>query len=151
MMYTAYKLNKQGDIIQPWCTPFPIWNQSLVPRPILTVASWPVYSFLRRQVRWSNICCQMLLGINRVISDISSVAQLCPLFATPWTAPHQASLSITNSQSLLKLKYIESMMPSNYLILCHPLLYCLHYFPASGSFPMSQFFASGGQIIGVSA
>ena len=44
------------------------------------------------------------------------------LFATPWTAAHQASLSITNSQSLLKLMSIESVMPSNHLILCHPLL-----------------------------
>ena len=55
MMYSAYKLNKQGDNIQPWLTPFPIWNQSVVPRLVLTVASWPAYSFLRRQVRWSGI------------------------------------------------------------------------------------------------
>ena len=53
--------------------------------------------------------------------QFSSVAQLC-LFATPWTAPHQASLSITNSQSLLKLMSMESMMPSNHLILCRSLL-----------------------------
>ena len=52
----------------------------------------------------------------------SSAAQSCPLFATPWTAARQASLSITNSQSLLKLMSIESVMPSNHLILCHPLL-----------------------------
>ena len=45
MMYCAYKLNKQGNNIQPWCTPFPIWNQSLVPCLVLTVASWPVYRF----------------------------------------------------------------------------------------------------------
>ena len=49
------KLNKQGDSIQPWCTPFPIWNQSVFPCPILTVASWPAYRFLKRQVRWSGI------------------------------------------------------------------------------------------------
>ena len=41
MMYLVYKLNKQGDNIQPWRTPFPIWNQSIVPCPVLTVASWP--------------------------------------------------------------------------------------------------------------
>jgi len=41
MMYSAYKLNKPGDNIQPWCTPFPIWYQSVVPCPVLTVASWP--------------------------------------------------------------------------------------------------------------
>ena len=55
MMYSAYKLNKQGDNIQPWHTPFPIWNQSVVPCLVLTVASWPAYRFLRRQVRWSDI------------------------------------------------------------------------------------------------
>ena len=42
-MYSAYKLNKQGDNIQPWCTPFPIWNQSVVPCAVLTVASRPAY------------------------------------------------------------------------------------------------------------
>ena len=55
MMYSAYKLNKQGDNIQPWHTPFPIWNQSVIPCLVLTVASWPAYRFLRRQVRWSGI------------------------------------------------------------------------------------------------
>ena len=45
MMYSAYKLNKQGDNIQPWHTSFPIWNQSVVPSPVLTVASWPAYDF----------------------------------------------------------------------------------------------------------
>ena len=53
MMYSAYKLSKQGDNIQLWCTPFPIWNQFVVLCPVLTVASWPVHRFLRRQVRWS--------------------------------------------------------------------------------------------------
>ena len=52
-MSSAYKLNKQGDNIQPWCTPFLIWNHSVVPCTLLTVASWPAYRFLRRQVRRS--------------------------------------------------------------------------------------------------
>ena len=135
-------------------------------------------------------------------------------FVTPWTEAHQASLSFTPPQSLLKLMSIESVMPSDHLILCHPLLLvpsillsissvqslshvwlfatpwtaahqascpsptpevypnscplswwchptilssvvpfssCLESFPASGSFPMSQLFASCGQGIGVSA
>ena len=55
MMYSAYKLNKQGGSIQPWHTPFPIWNQFVVPCPVLTVASWPAYRFLRSHVRWSGI------------------------------------------------------------------------------------------------
>ena len=50
-MYSAYKLNKQSDNIQPWHTHFPIWNQSIVPCPVLTVASWPAHRFLKRQVR----------------------------------------------------------------------------------------------------
>ena len=49
------KLNKQGNNIQPWCTPFPIWDQSVVPCLFLTAASWPAYKFLRKQVRWSGI------------------------------------------------------------------------------------------------
>ena len=52
MMYSKQKLNQQGDNIQP-CTPFPIWNQSVVPCPVLTFASLPTYRFLKRQVRWS--------------------------------------------------------------------------------------------------
>ena len=55
MMYSGSKLNKQGYNIQPWCLPFPILNQSVVPKLVLTVASWPAYRFLRRQVRWSGI------------------------------------------------------------------------------------------------
>ena len=55
MMCSAFRLNKQDDNIQPWRTPFPIWNQSVALCPVLTVASWPAYRFLRRQVRWSGI------------------------------------------------------------------------------------------------
>ena len=55
MMYSAYTLNKPGDNIQPWRTPFPIWNQSVVLCPFLTVASLPAYRFLKSQVRWSGI------------------------------------------------------------------------------------------------
>ena len=73
------------------------------------------------------------------------------LFATPWIATLQAPVSFTISWSLLKFMTAESVMLSNRLILCCPLLLCLQSFPASGPFPMSCFFASGGQGIGVSA
>ena len=53
VMYSAYKLNKQGDDIQPRHTPFPVWNQSFVPCQVQTVASWPAFRFFRRQVSWS--------------------------------------------------------------------------------------------------
>ena len=69
---------------------------------------------------------------------------------TPWTAGHQTSLSITKSWSLLKFMSIELVMPSNHSILCCPFL-LPSSFPASGSFPMTQFFKLGGQSIGVSA
>ena len=72
------------------------------------------------------------------------------LFATPWMAACQASLSIANSWSPPKPMSIESVMPSSHLILCHPLL-LLTPLPASGSFPMSQLFTWGGQSTGVSA
>ena len=70
--------------------------------------------------------------------------------ATPWTAARKASLSITNSRSLLKLMSVESVMPSNHLILCRPFSSCLASFPASQSFPMSQVFASDILSIGFS-
>ena len=73
------------------------------------------------------------------------------LFMTPWIAVCQVSLSLPVSQSLLKLMSIELVMPSNHFVLCHPLLLPLQAFPASGFFPMSRLFASGGQSIGASA
>ena len=69
------------------------------------------------------------------------------LFETPWTAVHQASLSITNSWSLLKLMSIESVMPSNHLILCCPFLYLPSIFHSIRVFSKP----SGGQNIGASA
>ena len=73
------------------------------------------------------------------------------LFATPWTEAPQASLSITNSGSLFKLMSIESVIPSNISSSVVPFSSHLQSFPASESFQMIQFFASGGQSIGVSA
>ena len=88
--------------------------------------------------------------LNRAHS-VQSLSRV-QLFATPWIAAHQASLSITNCQSSFKLMSIESvMMPSSHLILCRPLSFCPQSLPASKSFPMSQFFAWGGQSTGVSA
>ena len=80
MMYSVYKLNKQGDNIQPWHTPFPIWNQSVVPCLVLTVASWPAYRFLRRQVSFSGVLISLRIfqffanhtvkGVNEAEVDI---------------------------------------------------------------------------------
>ena len=73
------------------------------------------------------------------------------LFATPWTAAHQVSLSITNYRNLLKLMSTELMMPSTVSSSVSPFSSCRQSFPALGSFQMSQFFTSYGQSIGVSA
>ena len=85
-----------------------------------------------------------------IFSSVQSLSYI-QLFATPWTAAHQASLSITNIHSLLKLMSIESVMSSNHFVLCHPFSSRLQAFPELGSFPISQFLASGGPNIGVSA
>ena len=65
-------------------------------------------------------------SVSQSVQSLSHVR----LFATPWTAAHQASLSITSTQSLLKLMSIKSVMPSNHLILCHPLLLLPSVFPS---------------------
>ena len=92
--------------------------------------------------------CDSFLDPGEWRIQFSSVAQSnC---VTPWTTGHQASLSITNSQSLVKLMSIESVIPSISSSVI-PFSSCLQSFPASRSLLMSQFFASGGQSIGVSA
>ena len=122
----------------------------------------------------TGVGCHFLLQCMKVKSE-SQVTQSCPTLSDsmdcslpgfsvhgifqarlpewvasdPWTAALQASLSITSSQSLLKLMSIELVMPSNHLILWCPLS-SLQSFPASGSFQMGHFFTSGGQSIGVS-
>ena len=83
-----------------------------------------------------------------VVVQLLSCVQL---FATPWTAALQASLSSAVSRSLLKLIAIESVMPSNHLILCRPLLFLPSIFPSIRSFPMCQLFTSAGQSVGASA
>ena len=90
-----------------------------------------------------------LLGI--VVIAVVQLLSCTWLFTTPCPATHQASPSFTISWSLLKLTSIESVMPSNHLILCCLLCSCPQSFPASGSFPRSQLFISEGQSIGASA
>ena len=111
--------------------------------------SWKIY----------NICDLLIASIifnvftHSALFDFSSVQSLSHVwvFETPWTAAHQASLSITNSRSSPKFMCIELVIPSSHLILCCPLLLLLPILPASGSFPMSQLFTWGGQSIGISA
>ena len=88
-------------------------------------------------------------SFNFSISSVQSLIHV-QLFSTPWTAAHQACLSITNYRSLLKLMSIESVMSSNLFIFCHPLLIPPSIIPRIRVFPVTQFFSSGGQSIGVS-
>ena len=92
MMYSVYKLNKQGDNMQAWRTPFLIWNQSVVPCPVLTVASWSAYRFLRKQVRWSGIPISLRMYYN--------------LLWSTWSLP-----SYTMSRSLFKLMSDNQIIP----------------------------------------
>ena len=80
-------------------------------------------------------------------SHCCSAAQLCPARRPPWPAARRASLCCTASQNLLRLMSMGSVTPSNHLVVPFS---CLQSFPASGSFPVSQFFASRGQNIGAS-
>ena len=93
------------------------------------------------------VICNLLLKCFYASSVQFSHSLVSDSLWPPWTAARQASLSITKSWSLLKLMSIESVMPSNHLILRHPFLLPPSIFPSIGSFQMSQFFASGGQSI----
>ena len=92
IMYSAHKLNKQDDDIQPWRTSFPIFKKSIVLCPIVTAASWHSYRFLRRQVRWSGIsislsfpvCCDLHsclittnCGPKCTVVDQKQVTRIC--------------------------------------------------------------------------
>ena len=98
--------------------------------------------------RVTNIHTPGYSGCNIVVVHLLSCVQL---FVTPWTVAHQASLSFTISQSLLKLMSIESVMSSNHLILCCPFLLLPSIFPSIRVFFNESVFAPGGQSIGASA
>ena len=102
-------------------------------------------------MQWGNALCVSLWPGAVCWICRCSVGQSCLDSETLWIAACQTSLSFTISQSLLKLMSIESVMPSNHLILCRPVLLLPQSFPASGSFPMDRLFASGGPSIGASA
>ena len=124
--YNSYSFRLRKE---PWSPP--------ISQPFIKSRSRdPSYSAQER----TDCCCSVMQSLSRV-----------RLFATPWAAARHASLSFTISRSSLKLMTIESVMPSNHLILCRPFSSHLQFFPASGSFPMSRLFSSGGQRIGASA
>ena len=83
-----------------------------------------------RQRRLKILCAATKTRGSQINNQFSSIVQSCPTLCDPWTAAHQASLSITNCRSLLKLMSIELAMPSSHLILCHPLLLLPSIFPS---------------------
>ena len=117
-------------------------NQSPVPQRLGTSALYNIWCCL---FHIESVITSLTLKKRSLLYQSVQWLSCVQLFATPWTAAHQASLSITNSWSLLRLMSIELVMPSNHLILCLPFSSRLQSFPVSGSFQMSQFFTSGGQ------
>ena len=85
------------------------------------------------------------------ISSVQFSHSVVWFFATPWTTARQGPCPSPTPRTYSNSCSLHQEMPSNHIILCHPLLLCLQSFPALGSFQMIQFFASGGQSIGVSA
>ena len=102
-------------------------------------------------MRKIHVECIIFCNINNTSVQFIWVDQSCPTLCDPMNHSSQASLSITNSQSSLRLTSIQSVMPSSHLILCRPLLLPPQPLPASESFPMSQLFAWGGRSTGVSS
>ena len=131
--------HKEGWMLKNWC--FELWCwKSLLRIPLFCKDIIPVNPKGN----------QSSLFIQFTSTQLLSLVQL---FATSWNAAHQASLSTTNSWSLLKLMSMESVMQSNHLILCHslPSSPTFNFSLASGSFTMSQFFISSGWGIGASS
>ena len=89
----------------------------------------PKCAYFWIRMKWLSSYFKRGIRAFRQFSSVQSLSHV-QLFATPWTAAHQASLSITNSRSLLKLMSIELVMPSNHLILCRPLLLLPSIFPS---------------------
>ena len=121
-----------------------------------TPETWQIdsdsFEWMHQAFNWCFSCDRFKGQLSeRVSNSVSSVAQLCLTLWTPWTAACQASLSITNFWSLLKLMSIGWWCHPTISSSVVPFSSCLQSFPESGSFPMSQFFPSSGQSIGISA
>ena len=161
-----------GDLPNPGIKPkFPV-SFAFANVFLTYLATWEVhrrinnkYFFFKRQKKtkkkpdiycltfsnFQNLSAKYLAILGIQFSTVQSLSRVW-LFATPWTAACQSSLSITNSHSLPKFMLIESVMPSSHLIFCCPLLLPPSVFPSIRIFIlMSQPFASGGQSIGASA
>ena len=126
----------------PFPSPGDLPNPGIQPRsPALQTESLPAEP-PGKHMDPSHLCIAQIQHAGVLLSLLFSLCRVL-LFAAPWTAARQASLSFTTSQTLLKLMSIGLVMPSNHLILCHSLSSSTQSFPASGSFPVSRHFTSG--------
>ena len=128
--------------------PFKICKRNSI---IFPLSTFSIIFFLMTgfELHMTNITEKMILQ-NVVVAVFVVVQSFGHVFTAPWTAICKASLFLI-SQGLLKLIFIESMMPPNHFIFCLPFSSCLQFFPALGSFSVSQIPASGSQSIGASA
>ena len=128
-------IESRNELLLIWSNDF----QQEVPRPF---SKWKDSLFNKKfWGKWISTCTRIKLNsyltpYTFVVVVVQSFSHIW-LFATLWTVACQASLSFTISRSMLKLMSIESVIPSNHLILCHPFPSCLQSFPASGTFLMS--------------
>ena len=143
MLYTIWHLSPQLLKLPFTHLHLPLllgdWTRGRLWPKVSQFMGYPVTSNLwphGEKVIWANLIPSVYLSLYFRFSSVQSLSHV-PLFSTPCIAARQASLSITNSRSSLKLTSIKSVMPSNHLILCIPLSSCLQSLPASESLPMS--------------
>ena len=145
ILQDSYRLGQRG-VLKTWPVAT-LHRLTAFPRKEIQLQLDNIWSFCRAQYTLQALKWLKVLVNHSSVQSLSHVR----LFATAWTAARQASLSITNSQSPPKPMSIESVMPSNHLILVVPFSSCPQSFPESGSFQMSQLFTSSGQSIRVRA
>ena len=127
-----------------WCLKRPF---SFLPNCLSPARQGNQRCISRKKKRLMKMAYLLVLIISTSICWVVQLLSHVWLFVTPWTAAHQASLSFIIFWRLLKLMSIESMILSNHLVLCHPLLLLLSVFPSIRSFLMSWLFQSVGQSI----
>ena len=137
-----------GPGFDPWLGKIP-WRRKWQSTPVFLPGKFHGWRSLVGYSPWDrrvghDWATSLTLMFSTQIFTIVQLLSHIQLFATSWSAACQAFLSFIISQSLLKLMSIESVMPPNHLILCHPFLPLPSVFPVSGSFPISQLFATGG-------
>ena len=143
--------------MQSWPTPFPIWNQSIISDLVLTVAFWPAYRFLRKQVRWSGIPISLRTFHSLLWSTSQRLSvQFSRSVVSDSLRPHESQHARLRCLSPTPGVHSDSLPLSQW---CHPVISssvvpfssCPQSLPASKSFPVSQLFVWGGQSTGVSA